>query len=83
MEATGLSLAELESEHAEYLPAREVMWCGRSAGPSNYASVNNGNGDGNTYQDGLVNVSAAERQPRRQRQPDWDLPVRVLVKARS
>ncbi len=57
MEATGLSLAELESEHAEYLPAREVMWCGRSAGPSNYASVNNGNGDGNTYQDGLINVS--------------------------
>jgi hypothetical protein len=58
MEVTGLSLAELESEHAEYLPAREVMWCGRSAGPSNYASVNNGNGDGNTYQDGLINVSA-------------------------
>ena len=57
MESTGLSLAELESEHAEYLPAREVMWCGRSAGPSNYASVNNGNGDGNTYQDGLINVS--------------------------
>ncbi len=58
METTGLSLAELESEHAEYLPAREVMWCCRSAGNSNYASVNNGNGDGNTYQDGLVNVSA-------------------------
>ena len=57
MEVTGLSLAELEGEHAEYLPAREVMWCGRSAGPSNYASVNNGNGDGNTYQDGLINVS--------------------------
>ncbi len=57
MEATGLSLAELESEHAEYLPAREVMWCCRSAGSSNYASVNNGNGDGNTYQDGLINVS--------------------------
>jgi hypothetical protein len=57
MEATGLSLAELESEHAEFLPAREVMWCGRSAGSSNYASVNNGNGDGNTYQEGLVNVS--------------------------
>ena len=30
MEATGLSLAELESEHAEYLPAREVMWCCRA-----------------------------------------------------
>jgi hypothetical protein len=58
MEATGLSLAELESEHAEYLPAREVMWCCRSAGDSNSASVNNGNGNGNTYQEGLVNVSA-------------------------
>ena len=58
MEATGLSLAELEGEHAEYLPAREVMWCARSAGNSNYASVNNGNDNGNTYQSGLVNVSA-------------------------
>jgi hypothetical protein len=57
MEATGLTLAELESEHAEYLPAREVMWCYRSAGSSNYASVNNGNDDGNTYQEGLLNVS--------------------------
>ena len=57
MEATGLSLAELESEHAEYLPAREVMWCCRNYGDNNYASVNNGNDNGNTYQDGLVNVS--------------------------
>ena len=57
MEATGLSLAELESEHAEYLPTREVMWCCRS-GDSNSASVNNGNDNGNTYQEGLVNVSA-------------------------
>ncbi|HTU39480.1 MAG TPA: hypothetical protein VMF35_15885 [Acidimicrobiales bacterium] len=57
METMGLSLAELESEHAEYLPAREVMWCARSAGPSNHASVYNGNGDGNTEQEGLVNIS--------------------------
>jgi hypothetical protein len=57
MEATGLTIAELESEHAEYLPAREVMWCCRSGGHTNYASVNNGSGDGNTYQEGLVNVS--------------------------
>ena len=58
MEATGLSLAELESEHAEYLPAREVMWtCRNNSGGSNFASVSNGNGDGNTYQEGLVNVS--------------------------
>ncbi len=58
MEATGLSLAELESEHAEYLPAREVMWACRAGAAGNHASVNNGNGDGNTYQEGLVNVSA-------------------------
>ena len=58
MEATGLSLAELEGEHAEYLPAREVMWCARAASAGNHASVNNGNGNGNTYQEGLVNVSA-------------------------
>ncbi len=57
MEAAGLSLAELESEHAEYLPAREVMWCCRTAGNTNYASVHNGDGDGNTYQEGLLNVS--------------------------
>jgi hypothetical protein len=54
MEATGLSLAELETEHAEYLPAREVMWCCRSG---NSASVNNGNDNGNTNQEGLINVS--------------------------
>lgn len=34
------------------------MWCARSGGPSNHATVANGNGDGNTYQEGLVNVSA-------------------------
>ena len=34
--------------------------CGAPARASsgNHASVNNGNGDGNTYQEGLVNVSA-------------------------
>jgi hypothetical protein len=54
----GLSLAELESEHAEYLPAREVMCCWHGGAPSNHATVANGNGNGNTYQEGLVNVSA-------------------------
>jgi hypothetical protein len=57
METTGLSLAELESEHAEYLPAREVMWCARGGAPSNHAVVVNGSGDGNTQQEGLINVS--------------------------
>jgi hypothetical protein len=56
MEATGLSVAELESEHADYLPAREVMWC-QNGGPSYHATVVNGSGDGNTYQEGLINVS--------------------------
>ncbi len=57
---TGMSLEELDREHAEYLPDREVMWCyrGNNAASSNHATVNNGNDDGNTYQDGLVNVSA-------------------------
>ena len=57
MEATGISLAELESEHAEYLPARRSCGAAAVLDASNYASVNNGNGDGNTYQEGLVNVS--------------------------
>ena len=26
---TGMSLEELDREHAEYLPDREVMWCYR------------------------------------------------------
>jgi hypothetical protein len=57
MKTTGLSLTELESEHAEYLPAREVMWCVRGGAPSNHAVVVNGSGDGNTEQEGLINVS--------------------------
>jgi hypothetical protein len=58
METTGLSIAELESEHAEYLPAREVMWSCRGGAAGNYASVHNGDHDGNTVQEGLINVSA-------------------------
>ena len=34
-----------------------VRSCGAAAVASNSASVNNGNDNGNTYQDGLVNVS--------------------------
>jgi hypothetical protein len=56
----GLSLAELDSEQATYLPPREVMWgCAR---PVNHVVHNvgsyDGNGDGNTEQAGLINVSA-------------------------
>ena len=58
METTGLSIAELESEHVEYLPAREVMWSCRGGAAGNHATVQNGDGDGNTVQEGLINVSA-------------------------
>jgi hypothetical protein len=58
----GLSLSELDMEQVTYLPPREVMWGCRS-GSSTHVQVNNvgsfdGNGDGNTYQSGLINVSA-------------------------
>lgn len=58
----GLSVAELDLEEASYLPPREVMWGCRAAG--NHVTVHtttgsyDGNGDGNTSQFGLVNVSA-------------------------
>jgi hypothetical protein len=56
----GLSLSELDMEQATYLPPREVMWGCRGG---SHVEVNNvgsfdGNGDGNTYQSGLINVSA-------------------------
>ncbi len=58
----GLSLSELDMEQATHLPPREVMWGCRS-GSSTHVQVTNvgsfdGNGDGNTYQSGLINVSA-------------------------
>jgi hypothetical protein len=58
----GLSLSELDMEQATYLPPREVMW-GCRCGSSSHVEVTNvgsfdGNGDGNTYQSGLINVSA-------------------------
>jgi len=56
----GLSLAELESEQATFLPPRLVMWeacTGYHVEVTNVGSYN-GNADGNTYQEGLINVSA-------------------------
>jgi hypothetical protein len=47
MESTGIAVSELDMEVGEYLPAREVMWCGYSSPrQSNYSA--NGNGNGNT-----------------------------------
>jgi hypothetical protein len=60
MESTGIELAELDLELGEYLPAREVMWCGYSRPSSTHQSNTAvvGSGDGNTSQFGLINVSA-------------------------
>jgi hypothetical protein len=55
METTGIAISELDTELGEYLPAREVMWCWNS---STRQSNSAGNGNGNTYQAGLINVSA-------------------------
>jgi hypothetical protein len=56
METTGIAISELDAELGEYLPAREVMcaWSSSSTRQSNSA----GNGNGNTAQAGLINVSA-------------------------
>jgi hypothetical protein len=50
-----ITMQELELETAELLPARETLW-GSFSYQSNSAVVGNGNGD--TYQEGLVNISA-------------------------
>jgi hypothetical protein len=52
---TGIAISELDAELGEYLPPREVM-CAWSS--STRQSNSAGNGDGNTYQAGLINVSA-------------------------
>jgi hypothetical protein len=49
-----ITTQELELETAELLPARETLW-GSFSYQSNSAVVGNGNGD--TYQSGLINVS--------------------------
>jgi hypothetical protein len=60
----GLSVAELDSEQASYLPPREVMWgCRANYGGTHVVVHNNtgsydGNGDGDTSQVGLINISA-------------------------
>ena len=58
----GLSITELDSEQASYLPPREVMWGCRASGAGFSVHTNtgsyDGNGDGNTAQDGLINISA-------------------------
>ncbi len=56
----GLSLSELDMEQATHLPPREVMWGYRSGSHVEVTNVGSfdGNADGNTYQSGLINVSA-------------------------
>lgn len=56
----GLTLTELDMEQASYLPPREVMWgcrCYSHTEVNNVGSFN-GNANGNTYQEGFINVSA-------------------------
>ena len=51
--APTVTMQDLESETAELLPARETLnWFGQR----NVAVI--GNGNGNTYQQGVLNVSA-------------------------
>jgi hypothetical protein len=51
--------AELELQEAEFLPAREVMsTCGRSSHKSRGNTTVVNDNDGNTFQYGLVNISA-------------------------
>jgi len=55
----GLSLSELDMEQVTYLPPREVIWGCRGGNTQvNTVGSFDGNGDGNTYQSGLINVSA-------------------------
>jgi hypothetical protein len=51
-----VSMAELESESAELLPARETLWASR--GGYSYSNSFAQVGYGNTAQSGLLNVSA-------------------------
>jgi hypothetical protein len=52
---TGIAISELDAELGEYLPAREVMCCWSSSSVRQSNSA--GDGDGNTAQFGLLNVS--------------------------
>ena len=52
--STDVTMQELELEHAELLPARETLWC--SSGGHNHTTIV-GSGNGNTEQNGLINVS--------------------------
>jgi hypothetical protein len=53
MSAVPVTMQDLELEHAELLPARETL-----SYQSGHPTTVVGSGDGNTEQQGLVNVSA-------------------------
>ncbi|HEY7261128.1 MAG TPA: hypothetical protein VH589_06540 [Trebonia sp.] len=58
MSTTAVTMEELESERAELLPSRETLTtCGSHYGHSSFTSVFV-NQNGNTFQSGLINVSA-------------------------
>jgi len=52
--STDVTMQELEFETAELLPDRETLWC--SSGGHNHTTIV-GSGNGNTEQNGLINVS--------------------------
>ncbi len=56
---TAVTMQDLELESAELLPARETLWCHKSYPGSSYSySVTQiGSYDGNTQQEGLLNIS--------------------------
>jgi hypothetical protein len=54
-----ISKTELELQDAEFLPAREVMSsCGRKRSHNGGDTTVVYDNDGNTYQNGLLNISA-------------------------
>jgi len=53
-----ISTSELELQEAEFLPRREVMSsCGRKSRKCHSDGTTVYDNDGNTYQDGWINVS--------------------------
>jgi len=57
--STDVTMQELELETAELLPSRETLCKWGGGGYSSYSSTTIvGSGDGNTEQEGLINVSA-------------------------
>lgn len=56
-----MTLEEMELETAEFIPAREVMWCCYGSSTSQHNTAVVGSGNGNTYQEGggLINLQVS------------------------